>query len=220
MTDNKKMKPIVFCNIGWCNDYIGDENDPLIGGGSYVEENGSGNEHLNYYPIWVSDEGSDEEYPILLGSFETKSNRGKTNQTHIDKIHGCGTLRKENHAEDVIVVWCAKNPQGKTCVVGWYKHATVCRFYEIMQLNEEDGFEWERCYNVCCRFEDATLLPVETRSEPQWAIPRHNSKETVSFGFGQANIWYASEPAAEDFVKRMIHQIEIYSGEDAKVKVL
>jgi hypothetical protein len=89
-----------------------------------------------------------------------------------------------------------------------------------MQLNEEDGFEWERCYNVCCRFEDATLLPVETRSEPQWAIPRHNSKENVSFGFGQANIWYASEPAAEDFVKRMIHQIEIYSGEDAKVKVL
>ena len=45
MTDNKKMKPIVFCNIGWCNDYLGDED--LAGGGSYVKENGHGNEDMN-----------------------------------------------------------------------------------------------------------------------------------------------------------------------------
>ena len=41
MTDNKEMKPIVFCNIGWCSYYDGDENDPLIGGGSYVKETGT-----------------------------------------------------------------------------------------------------------------------------------------------------------------------------------
>lgn len=220
MTDNKEMKPIVFCNIGWSAYYDGDENDKLIGGGSYVAEHGSGNEHLNYYPIWVSTEGSEEEALMLLGSFETKHNRGNPNQTHIEKIHGCKSLRKENYADDVIVVWCAKNPQGKTCVIGWYKNATVCRFYEIMPMNDEDGAQWERWYNVCCRFEDATLLPIETRSEAQWAVPRHNSKQAVSYGFGQANIWYASEPAAEDFVKRMIHQIDTYSGEDAKGEVL
>ena len=59
MTDNKKMKPIVFCNIGWCNDYIGDEN--LAGGGSYVKENGHGNEDMNFFPITVTEEGSEEQ---------------------------------------------------------------------------------------------------------------------------------------------------------------
>ena len=220
MTDNKKTKPIVFCNIGWSAYYDGDENDKLIGGGSYVTEHGSGNEHLNYYPIWVWEKDSDEKKLCLLGSFETKHHHGNPNQTHIEKIRGCSTLRKEEYAEDVIVVWCAKNPQGKSCVVGWYEHASVCRFYDIMPITNEDGSKWERWYNVSCRFEDAVLLPVETRSEEQWAIPRHSKKNPVAYGFGQANIWYASEPAAEDFVKRMIRQIETYSGEDAKGEVL
>ena len=219
MTDNKKMKPIVFCNIGWCNDYIGDENDPLIGGGSYVREHGSGNEHKNFLPFFVSEEGSEEEHLWLLGSFETKHHQGTPNQTHIEKICGCSTLRKEEYADDVIVVWCATNPQGKSCVVGWYEHASVCRFYDILPIDHEDGSEEERWYNVSCLFEDATLLPVEVRSEAQWAIPRHSNKHPVDYGFGQANIWYASEPAAEEFVKRMIHQIENYSGVDAKIEV-
>lgn len=218
MTDNKKMKPIVFCNIGWCKDYLGDE--ALAGGGSYVKENGHGNEELNFLPIIVTDEDSDEERTMLLGSFETKHNRGIQNQTHIEKIRGCGSLRKEDYADGVIVVWCAKNPEGKTCVVGWYQNATVCRFYEVLPMNAEDGSEWERWYNVCCLFEDATLLPAAVRTEEKWAIPRHTAKSSFAYGFGQANIWYASEPAAEDFVKRMIHQIETYSGENAKVEVL
>lgn len=215
MTDNKEMKPIVFCNIGWCSYYDGDENDPLIGGGSYVKETGNGNEHLNYYPIEVSTEGVDERKILLLGSYETKRNRGNLNQTHIEKIHGCSALRKENYADDVIVVWCARNR-----VVGWYKHATVCRFYETMPMDNEDGTEWERWYNVCCLFEDATLLPVEIRDEAKWAVHRHTANSPVTYGFGQSNIWYASEPAAEEFVKRMIHQIETYSGEDVKLEVL
>ena len=219
MTENKKMRPIVFCNIGWCNDYIGDETDPLIGGGSYVRENGSGNEHKNFLPFYVSDEDSDEEL-LLLGSFETKHHQGTPNQTHIEKIRGCSILRKEEYAEDVIVVWCATNPQGKSCVVGWYEHANVCRFYDILPIDLEDGSVEERWYNISCLFEDATLLPVDVRGEEQWAIPRHSSKNPVEYGFGQANIWYASEPAAEDFVKRMIHQIETYSGENAKVEVI
>jgi hypothetical protein len=86
-------------------------------------------------------------------------------------------------------------------------------------MDAEDGSEWERWYNIAALYEDATLLPVEIRKQPQWSIPRHSSNNSVPFGFGQANIWYASEPAAEDFIKRMIHQIENYSGEDAKVQL-
>ena len=220
MTENKKMRPIVFCNIGWCRDYLGDEsNDPLVGGGSYVREHGSGNEDMNFLPIYVLEVGHDEERAWFLGSFETKHNRGSQNQTHIEKIRGCGALRKENHADGVTVVWCAKNPEGKTCVVGWYQNATIGRFYEILPMEEEDGSEWERWYNVRCRYEDATLLPVETRRQPEWIVPRHTSSSPVPFGFGQSNIWYALEPEAEDFVTRMISQIENYSGEDMKFKI-
>ena len=218
MTVKEKMKPIVFCNIGWCNDYTG--NERLTGGGSYVKENGSGNEDLNFFPIVVTEEQCDDRRTMLFGSFETKSNRGSQNQTHIERIHGCSSLRKENYAYGVIVVWCAKNPDGNTCVVGWYQNATVYRFYDMLPMDEEDGNEWERWFNVSALFEDATLLPVETRKQPQWYIPRHSSKNSIPYGFGRANIWYASEPSAEDFVRRMFHQIENYSGEDAKVKVL
>lgn len=218
MTDNKKMRPIVFCNIGWCNNYIGDET--LNGGGSYVKENGHGNEELNFFPITVTEEGSDQKQTMLFGSFETKHTRGSQNQTHIEKIRGCSSLRKENYADGVIVVWCAKNPEGKTCVVGWYQNATVCRFYEVLPVDTEDENEWERWYNVFALYENATLLPIEIRNQPQWSIPRHSSNTPVPFGFGQANIWYASESAAEDFVKRIIHQIEAYSGENAIVEIL
>lgn len=218
---NNEMKPIVFCNIGWSEFYLGEENDPLIGGGAYVKETGSGNEHLNYYPIIVKEDDSDEERTMLLGSFETKHNHGNPNQFRIERIYGCSSLRREDFADDVIVVWCATHPeQGHSCVVGWYNHATVCRFYETMPIDSEDCTEWERWYNVMCRFEDAILLPVEVRSEAQWAFPRHSRKSPVSYGFGQANVWYAAEPAAEEFVKRMIQQIENYAGEDAKCEIL
>lgn len=214
---NTEMKPIVFCNIGWNNYYIDDPNDPLIGGGSYVRENGTGNEKCNFLPIAVTRADSEEESIMLLGSFETKHNRGNSNQTHIERIRGCKALRKEEYAGNVIVVWCAKNPDGKTCVVGWYKNASVCRFYDVIPIDADDGNEWERCFNVSALYEDAVLLPIKERNQPHWEVPRHNQKAPVPFGFGQANIWYAAESNAEEFVKRMIHQIENYSGEDIKI---
>ena len=54
------------------------------------------------------------------------------------------------------------------------------------------------------------LLPVEERKEPRWRIPRHKVGVSVPFGFGQANIWYASEPEADTFVKRIAAQIHAY----------
>ena len=219
MNNYKETKPIVFCNIGWCNYYFGDENDPLSSGGSYVQEHGSGNESLNFYPIILSEEGREDEETVFLGSFETKYTHDKQNQTHIEKIVGCNALRNDPVAEDVIVVWCAKNPKGQTCVVGWYQHAFVFRSYQVMPMDGEDGSEWERWFNVSCLYDDAVLLPPEVRKQAQWAVPRHNSKNAVPFGFGQANIWYASEPEAQDFVKRMIYQIENYTGEDIKCAI-
>lgn len=217
MINHKNTKQIVFCNIGWCTNYIGDEE--LIGGGSHVDENGEGNESVNFLPIIVSDEDCDEGKTMLLGSFETKHTKGAQNQTHIERIRGFKGLNKDLSAEGVIVVWCAKNPEGETCVVGWYKNATVCRYYEALPIDDEDGNTWDRLYNVFALYEDATLLPAEIRAQPQWSVPRHSMNNHIPFGFGQANIWYASEQASEDFVNRIIYQIENYYGEDIKIKL-
>lgn len=218
-TTPNKMNPIVFCNIGWHSKYNGQDGELLLNGGAYVEEHGTGNEIMNYLPLFVTDEETGEEKPMLLGSYETKCTRGKVNQTHIEKIHGCELLKKEGYADGVTVVWCAKSPKGKTCVVGWYKNATVCRYYDDVEIETVNkGFE-VRVYNVYGAYEDAVLLPEEERYNPKWHIPR--SKENpLSFGFGQANIWYASEPNAKEFVKQMIQNIDTYNGEDAKTKAI
>ena len=213
---NKKVAPIVFCNIGWHSSYNGQDEERMLNGGSYVKENGTGNESMNFLPLFELDEATGEEKAILLGSFETKSNRGNANQTHIEKIRGCQLLKKENYADGVTVVWCATSPKGKSCVVGWYKNATVCRYYEGTSVGVEEAEQWERVYNVYCNYDDAVLLPEKERYEAKWSVPRHNKKNPVQFGFGQANIWYAAEPEAESFIKQMIQNIETYSGEDAK----
>ena len=217
-TNNNKLAPIVFCNIGWHPSYNGENSEKMINGGSYVTENGTGNEIMNYLPFFVTDETTGEEKPMLLGSFETKSYRGKSRQTCIEKIHGCELLKKEAYADGVTVVWCATSPKGKSCVVGWYKNATVCRNYDGVLIQNEEVGVWERVYNVYGAYEDAVLLPEKERYAKKWHIPRHNKNNPVEFGFGQANIWYASEPEAKDFVKQMIYNIETYDGEDIKPK--
>lgn len=62
---------------------------------------------------------------------ETKSTSGsKANELHIEKINGCELLKNEEFAEDVLVVWCATTDLNETSIVGWYKNATVYRYYE------------------------------------------------------------------------------------------
>lgn len=202
---------IVFCNITWMKNYQGvtDEDRPVYGG-AFVAENGDANEACNFLPIIVTAEGEDSAEEYYLGSYETKSYGDRPNQTKIERIRGCSARRNQDCAEHVTVVWCAKDPEGKTCVVGWYEDATVLRNYAIMPIDEEDGSSWERWYNVIAPAEKGVLLPCEQRREPRWRIPRHQVGKSVKFGFGQANIWYASEPEADDFVHQIYTQIHSY----------
>ena len=202
---------ILFCNIAWMKEYRGNEdgNDTPLNGGSYVDETGDAHEKYNFFPIHF--EGDEDSY--CLGFFETKSHNGKdVNQMHIENIAGCEFCKKEESVEDVLVVYCTKHPAHNfTTVVGWYKHATVFRHYQEIEFGEGDF----QSYNAIAKTKDCVLLPTSARSKIlQWKVPRKTGG--CAYGFGRANVWYASEDdkRLKEFLERLSSQIESYSGEN------
>lgn len=213
---DKPINKVLFCNIAWMKYYQGTTEDDIpVNGGEFVDKNHDANESLNFLPIILS-EDKENERTVLLGSYETKATNGVTvNQTHIEKIAGCQSLAKALYAKGILVIWCATSPRGENRVVGWYKNATVYRHYEAIPIDCEDGSTFDRVFNVTCNIEDAVLLPEAERKKSEWRVPRKNGKNDVRFGFFRANVWYASEPEAEDYVKNLVSNINGFTGENA-----
>lgn len=207
---------ILFCNIAWMKYYQGtcDEDIP-VNGGSYVNENQSAGEAYNFLPVDIQESDSISR-TYVLGSFETKSRTGdKPNQVHIEKIKGCSGLSKEDYAEGVLVVWCATTPNHESRVVGWYKNATVCRWYESIDIEEDDGTTFERIQNIFALASDVVLLPESERYQQKWKAPRNNSKTGTPYGFFRSNVWYGLEDKAQEFIKQLVDNINGYNGENA-----
>jgi hypothetical protein len=177
-------------------------------GGKFVEENGYGHEEFNFLPIEM--EGIAE--PECVGFVEPKSNRGIRNTLHIEKIEGCAAMKKEPLVDDVLVIWCAKRDRGDVTVVGWYKHATVWRDVQDWTIMFDNGMEEERGYNVRAKASDCTLLPSGERNRAIWSIP--SAKYTGAYGFGQSMVWYPTEPEAENYLTRLLKNIESYRDEN------
>jgi len=184
------------------------DKDVAVFGGSFVDENGFGHEEFNFMPIEMEETG--ELY--CMGFVEPKSNRGRRNTLHIEKIEGCEALKKEPYVEDVLVVWCAKRDRGDITVVGWYKHATVWRDLQEWTMVWADGEEEERYYNILAKASDCTLLPDSERNRRIWWVP--SAKYTKSYGFGQSMVWYPNEPEAQPYISLLIDSIENYDGEN------
>lgn len=215
---------ILFCNIAWM-DYqqgiIPGKDEPK-NGGAFVKENNDAHEKYNFQSAYLTEKQAgypDGEY--CIGFVETKSTNGKTiNQLNIEKIEGCAALKKEQEVDDVLVVYCAKYPDSfanETYVVGWYKHATVYRNYAQINFENEDGTVYEQFYNAIAREEDCTLLPRSLRRKSNtWRVPR--KQRGISYGFGQANVWYAQgsddNPDLKRFLDRIVSLIESYDGEN------
>lgn len=202
---------ILFCNIAWMKEYRGivPGEDVPMNGGSYVNNNNDAHEKYNFYPVYIDD--TDEKY--CLGFYETKSHNGiDVNQMHIENINGCEACKKESFVDDVLVVFCAKHPAHNfTTVVGWYKHATVYRLYQEAEFEPGDI----QYFNILAKSKDCVLLPTSLRSRKLlWEVPRKGNGRP--FGFGRANVWYASEEDSrlEDYLKKITSQIEEYDGEN------
>lgn len=98
-----------------------------------------------------------------------------------------------------------------TTVVGWYKHATVFRHYQEAVFAPEDI----QYYNAIANSSDCVLLPAGIRSRKvQWEVPRKSNG--WAYGFGRANVWYASEEDSrlQDYLTRLVKQIDEYDGEN------
>ena len=214
---------LLFCNIAWMIRYDGNEDgtDQPRGGGEYVERTGDAHEKYNFKPepLEFPDTKCSDDY--CLGFVETKSTNGVSiNQLNIEKISGCENYKKEPAVEDVLVIYCAPYPFSsihETYVVGWYKHAVVYRNYQNINFpsNDEEGY-YPQSYNALAKSKDCVLLPENERRKNQiWRVPR--KRKGVSFGFGQANVWFAQDadknPKLQEFLDRIVKQIEEYTGE-------
>lgn len=208
---------ILFCNIAWMLYYKGSRKgvDDLIGGGSFVDENQDGSESHNFDPfLLIHEDGEEEE--VCRGFVVTKKSRSGADQAlHIERLEGCEALRTVDSVEDVLVIYCAAHPFNNfTSIVGWYRGATVYRYYQE-GVNEDDG-NYIRLYNAVAPRENCVLLPVQERRPVMWKVPRRQTG--ASYGFGQANIWFAEgreeNKLLDRFLTRIVNQIENYNGEN------
>lgn len=198
---------ILFCNIARMKYYKGivPGVDEAQFGGEYVVRTGDAGEQYNFAPL-KTDTGE-----CCLGVVETKSTSGgKSNQLHIERLEGIS--RSAEEADDVLVVWCASHHNREARVVGWYRNATVLRNYDFVRVDYEDGSFEEQVYNVVADAKDCVLLPEEERNQRCWWVPR--KRITRSFGFGQANVWFAEEESAGDYVRVLTERITQYQGEN------
>jgi len=197
---------ILFCNIARMKYYKGISpgvDEPNYGG-EYVSRTGDAAEKFNFAPLQT------ELGERCFGFVETKSTNSRTtNQLHIERLEG--VAKKAAEANDVLVVWCSTHHQNRAVVVGWYKHATVLRNYEAIEVRDEIGVS-EQIFNVEADAQDCVLLPEGERNRHCWWAPR--KKMTRSFGFGQANVWFAEEESAGNYVRQLVEQIEGYQGEN------
>lgn len=215
---------VFFCNIAWMDYYQGiiPGKDEPRNGGAYVLETNDAHEKFNFQSVPLTKETTiypDGDY--CLGFVETKSTNGKdANQLRIENIDGCGTLKKEPEVSDVLVIYCAKYPDSlsnETYVVGWFKHATVYRTYVRIDFENEDGSVYEQYFNVIAKKDDCVLLPRGLRRKSNiWRVPR--KQRGISYGFGQANVWFAQgadeNPELKRYLDRIVGQIESYDGEN------
>ena len=178
----------LFCNIGWMEDYRGqNKNDKLRGGGSYVEAQRHGGEVCNFVPY------KKQIYGYVRLSNEDRKMRNKIN------INRLGAKKDDSFIENVNVLWTAKDPApgGKTVIVGWYTNATVYREFQefdkvppCQKANNVPG------YRIVAEESNCTLLPTGQRT---FRIPRGRG------GMGQKNIWYADQPRGKKTLQDMLN---------------
>lgn len=169
--------PILFCNVGWMENYNGQSiDDKLKGGGTYVIEQGRGGETCNF-----------TEYRGVFYGFV----QPVQNTIRIEKI---GANVTDEKISGVTVVWTAKRPKGGTVVVGWYKNATIYRKFQkfdkrsLTHKRNDVGGYW-----IKCKTGNQKLLPVDERI---FGIPRGGEGE-----MGKSPIWYADSEKMRGFIK-------------------
>lgn len=200
------MKPIIFVRISSMKYYRGITDDDMPeNGGSYVSETGEAHECYNFDAVDFED-GTSQcfGFAMLTGN--------NVSQIRIENIPWSGVSKRDEQADGVTVVWCAKaHGSNSMRVVGFYKNATVYRHSRYLEF--DNGYVQE--YNFSAKKEDCVLIPFSERfSSVKWYVPTCG-KQDNSFGFGRSSIWYGGSHKENDkeneFVLTMLNSIESYS---------
>jgi len=184
------MDRMLFCRIGWMQYYQGKlEEDPIHGGGAFVDENGYGHEIYNFLP---DDEGN-------LFGFVQVQGIGMS-------IWRLGANFDQNSVAGVTVVWCSSLAYD-LYIVGWYNDATAFRYTQPCPAHlvgkrplPKSDDHWT--FRVATKYANAVLLPANERD---FQIP---IATPTSSGFGRQNIWYADTEADRQFQQKVQEYIQ------------
>lgn len=180
--ETMKLPPFLVCNVGWMKNYRGvTENDKIIGGGEYVDNNKTGHEVCNFQPI----RGTIYGYVQPVGT-----------SVRIERL---GASLQDESISDIDVVFVARDPRLKsTRVIGWYKSATVYRHMQNIpngsiahKTNEVSRFRFK------AEEKNVVLLPELSRT---LRVPREKG------GMGHSNVWYPNpdDPVGGKFIKEVL----------------
>ena len=181
---------ILICRVAWMPYYRSNE-ESAIGGGAFVAAGNVPHESLNFLPV-------DDTYYGYVKYEGQKLGIGRL-----------GASRGDDTVTDVLVVFCAEQPEtGDFLVAGWYTDATLYR-HRIWRPNPRR--------QVSFKTDDATLV---AESERCFRIPRARDTPPSDIGgIGMSNIWYGlNNEAAQDneevqaFRERLIAHIDAPSA--------
>lgn len=167
---------IIFLNTGWMDFYKGLKNDKIIGGGKDVAKMGWGGEMFNFLPFEKN----------LYGYVQPKIDRKYNNPSTI-KIEKLGASIDDESIGGITVVWTATDPHnGGSYIIGWYKNATVFRYYQKEPRNSKRKYKNNSLgFYISAKFSNGHLLPIDER-----IIPIQRKKKNW---MGQSNVWYADK---------------------------
>lgn len=181
------MKKLYFCLIPYFVTYDGTEAPQIP-------------ECSNFLPVDLAGEdGSVHE--LLFGALTAKKALPKS----ITDAAG-----KEGFVSDATVVFCAKAETGALVTVGWYSHANVTPYPEVIPMTNDAGEESNHPFFFCTHRQNAVLLPEDERFKPQWQIPR--SKNAGKFGFSADPFLSADTPAADSFCRAFVENMVHYEA--------
>ena len=181
------MKKLYFCLIPYFVTYDGTEAPGIP-------------ECANFLPVDLAGEDG-TVHELLFGALTAK----KALPRAVADAAG-----NEGFVSDATVVFCAKAETGALVTVGWYSHANVTPYPEVIPMANEDGAPIDHPFFFCTHRTNAVLLPEDERFKPQWQIPR--AKNAAKFGFSHDPFLSADTPSADPFCRAFLENIAHYEA--------
>jgi hypothetical protein len=177
------MEKLVFFNVGWMKNYQGLHRDSIRDGGSFVAQKRYGLEIFNFLPV----------HGRIYGAVET-SKGANLNLARLGGFHDAESMPSVN------IVWTARNSQGGTYIVGWYRDAKLFREYQDAPRGLRRIHKGKSLGYLATAIEKNCKLLLE--DERLFKVPRGKG------WMGQSNVWYCDSDKRLSFKKEVLRYIK------------